>query len=160
MGLLSRFFPRKKESVDREKLARALECAEQMVFDFGEFVQTPEYPKPGSVADTNRLPYEKERLKAAFQLCITACRDEARKQLLKTVYSFLADFQDGVGKKDLGACIPEEPEARDPRKVSEEEYLLIKTSANNFLEDRQAASPFLAKVDAEREVLLAEVANL
>ena len=76
--------------------------------DFLEIVQkygrTLEFdaPTPGSVADLNKLPYPKQKIKEALIQAMKITSDPQIKDHLKIAFISLADWQEGVGGEDIG----------------------------------------------------------
>jgi len=83
-------------------MERDLSAANKVVNDYGDFMQRPAFPAPGCIADTKKLPYDKQSIKNALILAIKFCDDFKMKEMLKVAYISLADFQDDVGKTDVG----------------------------------------------------------
>ena len=63
----------------------------------------------GCIADTKKLPYDKEIIKTALILSFKLCDDPKTKEMIKVAYIGLADFQEGVGTVDVGLDIRELP---------------------------------------------------
>lgn len=100
MGLLDSLF--KKKDSCKPTQEEVIAYSNQLVNEFAEFLQSPSYPAPGCIADTNRLPYSKPLLKGAFQIMLRAVNEKSHLQALSDCYACLADFQDGVGDADVG----------------------------------------------------------
>jgi uncharacterized protein YlaN (UPF0358 family) len=149
-----------KNEEDKKLLMDAIRSAEKIVHVFGEFIESPQYPGMNTIADTKILPYEKEVIKEALKLYMKVTKDEEYKKLLKTVYTFLADFQEGVGETNLGETPSTVPEIKDKNNMTEEEKLAILYLAKKWTEKRQEVAPFEEKVEKERELLALEVAKL
>lgn len=56
----------------------------------------------GCVADERKLPDSKEQIKKALLLSLAEEEDEQAREHLKTGYILLANFQPGVGEKNVG----------------------------------------------------------
>ena len=59
-------------------------------------------PTPGCVADSSKLPYPKQEIKAALISGLQAIDDTQMKEHLKIAYIQLSDWQEGVGDTDQG----------------------------------------------------------
>ena len=75
--------------------------AKKIIQAYGAVLQT-KAPTPGCVADVSKLPYPKEKIKAALLIGLKATSDQQMKEMLKVGYIQLADWQEGVGGIDQG----------------------------------------------------------
>lgn len=94
--------PKKVKVLPGNDEASLLSQAELIINAYGK---TLEYlgPIPGSsVADEQKLPFPKSQIKSAIIFALRANPDKKRQEILKTGYLFLADFQPGVGIKNIG----------------------------------------------------------
>ena len=87
--------------------------ANKVVNAYGDFMQGDTFPKLGCIADTKKLPYDKEIIKTALILSFKICDDLETKEMLKVAYLGLADFQDGVGTEDVRLDMRELPNPRE-----------------------------------------------
>ncbi len=101
MSILRKIFGAKQRSQE-ELLQKAISGANGVVNDYGDFMQSSAFPIPGFIADTKKLPHEKETIKSAIILCLKLCEDSKMKEMLKAAYISLADFQNDVGETDVG----------------------------------------------------------
>jgi hypothetical protein len=69
---------------------------------FSKFMRSPDYPQAGFIADVNKLPVDKETLKTAIKVLLSATKDEQLKEDLRATYISLSNFQQGVGSRDIG----------------------------------------------------------
>ncbi len=77
-------------------------------------------PPPGGVADENKLPFPKARIKSSILLMLKQATPEQR-SVLCSGYLMLADFQPGVGDKDTGIDFS----TIDASKMNQEELLAL-----------------------------------
>ena len=68
---------------------------------YGRLLET-DAPVDGTVADTNKLPYPKQKVKEALLAALLTTPDERMREQLKVGYIYLADWQDGVGDANRG----------------------------------------------------------
>lgn len=73
----------------------------EVVQVYGKFLETSS-PRPGTVADANKLPYPKQKIKEAIIAALHRTNDPTIKEHLKGGYICLSDWQEGVGEKDQG----------------------------------------------------------
>jgi hypothetical protein len=66
---------------------------QKIVNDFGAVLAS----RKTSYADASELPYPKYLIKCAMLAAISTTRDEKMKELLKSNFVLLADWQDGIG---------------------------------------------------------------
>lgn len=90
---------------------------EKIINRYGEVLQFSA-PPPGGVADVKKLPYSKEKIKAAILQAITVSNDKNLNESLKAAYVQLADWQEGVGEQDIGF------DFSNPDSVTPEQVLL------------------------------------
>lgn len=99
MGMLNRLFGNPNAATENHLLN--LETAQMIVEDYGNFLQASA-PLPGCVADTSRLPHDKDIIKDALLTCMGVIRDPGLIEHLKHGYLMLSAWQEGVGEKHLG----------------------------------------------------------
>ena len=75
--------------------------AEKIIHAYGAVLQR-QAPTPGCVADTSKLPFLKEKIKAALIISLKATTDRQMREMLKGSYNHLANWQEGVGEADQG----------------------------------------------------------
>ncbi len=80
------------------------EEAEKVIQAYGAY-QAESAPVPGTVADVSQLPYPKAKIKRAILIGLGAVQDIQQKEMLKVGFMLLADFQEGVGEKNIGLDI-------------------------------------------------------
>lgn len=124
---------------------------------YGAFMQSSAFPAPFCVADTKKLPYEKETIKGAFILLMRLCEDPKRKELLKYGYVSLANFQDGVGETDLGLDLEKLPKVKDIDFNDGKTVAAIIKEAHVMT---HSADKFKEKVEQERLVLEKDVTEI
>lgn len=76
----------------------------QIVQAYGKVLETSA-PVPGTVADTNKLPFPKQVIKNAIIAALHSIDDPQMKEHLKSAYIQLSDWQEGVGKSNQGLDI-------------------------------------------------------
>lgn len=134
-----------KVLTDNDK-APLLSQAELIINAYGK---TLEYlgPVPGSsVADEQKLPFPKAQIKSAIIFAIRANPDKKQQEILKTGYLCLADFQPGVGSKNIGfELLP-----ADVSKLNDSEVLAIANAVGE-------SESWLAKASAELALLRQEL---
>ncbi len=79
----------------------SIETARSIVRDYAEFMETSR-PLPGCVADVERLPHPKQRIKEAIGISLATATDESLIQELKCGYLMLSAWQIGIGEQTLG----------------------------------------------------------
>lgn len=149
-------FGRKQEKQESQTM-QILTAANNIVNRYGAFMRSSAFPAPGCVADTKKLPYEKEAIKVAFVLLMKLCNDPEKKEFLKYGYVSLANFQDGVGETDLGLDLEKLP------KVKDIDFNDGKTVAAIIKESHamaHSADKFKEKVEQERLVLEKDVTEI
>ena len=104
-------------------------------------------PVPGTVADESKLPFPKSRIKQAILCALKASQQPTQKQVLKVAYLQLADFQPGVGSKNVGLDLSNVDAAR----LTQDGLLAL---AN----DMASSQDLMASAKAESEQLTAELA--
>ena len=75
-------------------------------------------PLPGCVADAGQLPYDKDTIKQALAICLSASNDPQLTEYLKHGYLQLAAWQHGVGDKALGLDFTEIDLEADPNEIA------------------------------------------
>jgi len=76
-------------------------------------------PAPGCVADTSKLPYPKETIKAALIMALKLTEDPQTKGHLKGGYLDLSNWQEGVGDIDQGFNVSALDKNIDPQSMAE-----------------------------------------
>jgi len=97
-GLFTKFFRRKEATSDATMTPR---IAVEIIQRFGSVLEN-EAPVPGCVADVTKLPFPKEKIREALIFGLRANVDPKMKEMLKTAYIELANWQRGVGPADQG----------------------------------------------------------
>ena len=165
MGLLNFFTkknaPKPKTGLSPDEKVQATEMvkmAQNIVSDFADFMQTPEYPAPGCIADTSKLPHKKELLQGSFKLLIKASKDGEYRQALMASYVNLADFQDNVGNEDVGFNASKYAGVLGRLDLQKPEDLAIsKRIAGMTCEDMEASKKFRELRDREEKVLCKDI---
>ena len=161
MSFLEKLFGKKQdEGANPEKVVEALEAARVIVKAYGDFMQTAGYPAPGCVADASKLPYDKELIKAALKLCVRVTENEDYRSALRVAYVGLADFQPGVGEKNLGVTVSDVPDISDREHVTEEELRRVLELTTQWARQLEEAKPFLLLAEMEKESLRREAEDL
>ena len=80
------------------------EEAEKVIQAYGSYLAVSA-PVSGTVADVSRLPYSKAKIKRAILIGLGAVQDIQQKEMLKIGFMQLANFQEGVGEKNIGLDI-------------------------------------------------------
>ena len=102
-----------KQTKQELRTRRILTAADKIVNRYGAFMQSSTFPAPLCIADTKKLPYEKETIREALILLMRLCDDDNTKGFLKFGYVSLANFQDGVGETDLGLDLGKLPKVKN-----------------------------------------------
>lgn len=89
-----------KNTEDKSK-SMSIPEAEKIMHSYSGYMQT-DSPTPGCVADSSKLPYPKDKIKEALKIALTNVSDPKFRNALSTSYLHLANWQDGVGKSDVG----------------------------------------------------------
>ena len=104
-------------------------------------------PVPGTIADESKLPFPKSGIKQAILYALKVSQQPTQKQVLKAAYLKLADFQPGVGSKNVGFDLS----GVDTSRLTQDDLLAL---AN----DMESSQDLLAHARAEAEQLTAELA--
>jgi hypothetical protein len=103
MGILKRLFgggdPTTQSTVPGQE-------AEKIIQAYGALLQA-QPPAPGRVADARKLPFPKERIKAALIFGLKATNDQQM------------NWQEGVGENDIGLDLSNEDLYDDPVKLAQ-----------------------------------------
>lgn len=103
-------------------------------------------PIPGAtVADESKLPFPKEKIKAAILLALKSTSSEQR-AILKNGFLFLADFQPDVGGQNIGLDLT----SFDVNKLDDAALLAM---AKNISGNADGREQWLGLASAERQVL-------
>ena len=78
--------------------------AQTIMQHYSKFMQTNS-PAIGHVADSQKLPYSKKKIKEALIIAITNIPDPQAKSALSIADVHLANWQDGVGNEDVGMSL-------------------------------------------------------
>jgi hypothetical protein len=124
------------------------EEAEKIIQAYGAVLQT-QAPPPGCVADTDKLPFPKQKIKAALIISLKATTDQRMREMLKVGYIQLADWQEGVGETDQGLDLPNVDLNDDPVKL-----------AQQVLAQGSGYEKWQPVVEAEQEKLKQELVDL
>ena len=116
MGILKKLFGGGSATTSP---AMSRQTAEKIIQAYGAVLQT-QAPTPGCVADTSKLPFPKEKIKAALIIGLKATTDQQTKEMLKVGYIQLADWQEGVGETDQGLDLSKMDLNDDPVKLAQE----------------------------------------
>jgi hypothetical protein len=138
-------FGEQQQAIDETASNDEESTAEAIVNAYGK---TIEYlaPPPGGVADANKLPFPKERIKAALLLMLKHSTPEQRPSLLAG-YMMLADFQPGVGDKDVGIDFSQ----TDAANMSQEELVAFATKMTEGSAEREKWQAIATKERAQLE---------
>ena len=79
----------------------AIRTAQKIAQAYGHVLECSA-PLPGCVADASQLPYDKDTIKQALAICLSANNDPHLTRHLKHSYLQLAAWQYGVGDETLG----------------------------------------------------------
>ncbi len=82
----------------------SLQEAEKIIQSYGALLAESS-PSSGTIADSSKLPYPKQKIRQAILLAIGAVQDTQQKEMLKIGFLQLADFQEGVGEHLVGIDI-------------------------------------------------------
>lgn len=118
--------------------ARAIVSAYSAILEKG--------PVPGTVADASELPFPKETIKRALILLLTETENPKLRGQLKAAYTFLAEWQTGVGPVRLGPDISNYDLSQGALAI-----------AKKHKAEADAVGKWLAVADAEREMLAREL---
>lgn len=104
-------------------------------------------PIPGStVADENKLPFPKGKIKAALLVALKFAISNEQRAVLKNSFLFLADFQTGVGTQNVGLDLTKV----DVNKLDDAALLEM---AKDISGNSDMREKWLAQAHAEREML-------
>ena len=97
---------------------QAIQTAQRIAQAYGDVLHSSA-PLPGCVADASRLPYDKDTIKHALAICLSANNDPHLIQHLKHGYLQLAAWQYGVGDETLGLDFTRIDLEADPSDIAE-----------------------------------------
>jgi hypothetical protein len=115
--------------------------AEKIIQAYGAAMES----QKGVYADASELPYPKAKIKEALLIAIALQPDEKARNLLKTSYVALADWQEGIGPGPHNLDVADRPGET------------IQDNARRLHATAPAYMELSKKVIAEMQVLLAEV---
>ena len=115
--------------------------AEKIINEYGHALEHAS-PPPGGVADSTKLPHSKATIKKALTAMLLSTQDANLRRHLVEGYMALADWQEGVGPKDIGLMVS------------------ANTSPQEFLAASAALEKWRPVIEKERQVLLAELKAL
>ena len=126
-----------------------LSQAELIINAYGK---TLEYLAPGHgcVADEEKLPFSKAKIKAAIVQALRSTQDKHQQAMLKNAYLLLADFQPGVGSRNVGLDLS----TIDAQNLSDAEVLALGAT---IIESAEEVKPWLAKASSELIHLVQEL---
>lgn len=130
-------------------IAAALRNQAELIIN--AYGKTLEYlsPNPGCVADEDKLPFTKAKIKAAIKVALRSAPDANQRAILEYGYLCLADFQAGVGYQNI--CLD----------LHTSEITMNNSSILPFSNTVSVgeAKKLLAKADAERILLTEELTS-
>ena len=133
---------------DNDGPESAIRTAQEIAQAYGRLLDSSA-PLPGCVADASQLPYDKDTIKQALAICLSANNDPHLTQHLKHSYRQLAAWQYGVGDNTLGLDFTRIDLEADPNEIA---ALVQQRSAAMYWWD--------ALIKAERTKLEAELRAL
>jgi hypothetical protein len=104
MGFLNRLFGREDATPSKPVASHTGQVSlDNVLEEYSTLMLSPEFPALGlSVADTSKLPYPKLDIERALIATILATKDQHLREQATFAYLMLANFQDGVGSKNVG----------------------------------------------------------
>ena len=107
-----------RETADpgRDAPEQAIQTAQKIAQAYGHVLDSSA-PLPGCVANASHLPYDKDTIKHALTICLSANNDPHLTQYLKHGYLQLAGWQYGVGDKTLGLDFTRIDLEADPNEI-------------------------------------------
>ena len=93
------------------------EAAEKIIQDYGAVLETSA-PTPGCVADVDKLPHPKARIKEAIAMMLPLIEDHQLREQLKTGYIWLSNWQEGVGSDQIGLDLMNMSPNSDPLEMA------------------------------------------
>ncbi|BHH84353.1 hypothetical protein [Desulforhopalus sp. 52FAK] len=139
--------PKKVDQTTCEEIDRILKA-------YGKTLQN-DSPDLGCVADEIKLPYSKDKIKAAIILTLKNTDDGNVKELLKAGYLQLANWQAGVGNENIGAdvsVLSSDMDIREKARVFSEQVGLGKEWQEKSNQERQSLQAELGKLGLWRSV--------
>ena len=155
MGILRKIFGGNQRAQEKQ-MEKTIAGVNKIVNDYGDFMQSSAFPAPGCIADTKKLPYDKEIIKTAFILSLKLCDDPEMKEMLKVAYVGLADFQDGVGLVDVGLDMRKLP---NPQNVDFNDRTKLECISKKMERLMESFEQFKKKADEERQSLLRDISQ-
>lgn len=120
--------------------------AELIVNAYGKFLEHLGPIPAATVADESKLPFRKEKIKAAILLAIKSTSSSEQRTILKNGFLFLADFQPDVSGPNIGLDLT----SVDVNKLDDTALLAM---AKNISGDPDNRGQWLGRARAERQVL-------
>ena len=136
------------DSEERTSTEMTTETAEEIIQDYGSILEHSA-PTAGCVADVEKLPHSKERIKEAIALVLPEIEDAQLREYLKFGYMNLAAWQEGVGNDQIGLDLTNMAPNADPLEMAK------KVSSQG-----DAMEKWNPLMQAEREALKAELETL
>jgi hypothetical protein len=155
MGILRKIFGGNQRAQEKQ-MEKTIAGVNKIVNDYGDFMQSSAFPAPGCIADTKKLPYDKEIIKTALILSLKLCDDPEMKEMLKVAYVGLADFQDGVGLVDVGLDMRKLP---NPQNVDFNDRTKLESISKKMDRMMESFEQFKKKADEERQSLLRDISQ-
>lgn len=121
------------------------ELIEKIIQDYGAVLEK-QAPRPGCVADEERLPYLKKDIKKALMLGMKVATNNDTIELLKFGYLEIANWQNNVGLNNQGLDMTKIDLNGDPM-----------AAINKFQELREEQGKWTEIVAAEKETLEKEL---
>lgn len=115
---------------------------------YGKVLETSA-PTPGTVADVNKLPYPKQRIKDAIISALRSADDPKLKEHLKVAYIQLSDWQKGVGESNKGIDVTALDRNQDTDSL-----------AKAILDQSSSSEKWVAIAQKEREDLKQELQEM
>ena len=142
MGIFDRLFRRATPPAAASMMSTAE--AEKIIHAYGAAMTS----RKSLYADAAELPYPKATIKMALLIGIAATQDKKARELLKTGYVTLADWQEGIGPGPHNLDVVERPGET------------IQALAKRVSETAPAYVELGKKVTKEMEGLLAEINSI
>ena len=135
-------------SKEKSSTEMTTERAEEIIQDYGATLEHSA-PTAGCVADVEKLPHSKERIKEAIALVLPEIDDAQLREYLKVGYMNLADWQEGVGDEQIGLDLTNMDTNADPLEM-----------AKQVSSQGDAMEKWTPMMQTEREALKAEIEKL
>jgi hypothetical protein len=149
MTLLKKLFKRASDSLKKNEKELNADEVESIVNAYGALLEKG-VPASGCVADVNKLPDTKERVMNALLMTMLSAVDPELKAALKFGFTNLANFQEGVGERDIGLDLS----GIDAKNMTKEDLIRLAKEIQEPFSEYEKWIPIIEKEQNELEQIL------